>query len=113
MTRMGFENLSFDNTLFRKTFGYSHLYTTEEAIEHMAKKDNARKERGQAKLKPIRHLLEPLCLSVITALVVVVYISLSFSLKCTSFGACNLCQAFVFVASPMTHFLGFATRPAY
>lgn len=112
MTRMGFESLTFDNTLFRKTFGYSHVFTTEEAIDHMAKA-RVRKEEGQQKLNMVRHLFEPLCLSVITAIVVAVYISLSLSLKCTSFGACSMCQVFVFVASPMTHLLGFATRPAY
>lgn len=113
MSRMGFESMTFDNTLFRKTFGYSHVFTTEEAIEHMAKKAHAVNGEGQQTLNMIRDLFAPLCLSVITAIVVAVYMSLSLSLQCTSYGTCNLCQVFVFIASPMTHLLGFATRPAY
>eukprot|EP00930_Biecheleria_cincta_P044862 TRINITY_DN30906_c0_g1_i2.p1 TRINITY_DN30906_c0_g1~~TRINITY_DN30906_c0_g1_i2.p1 ORF type:complete len:487 (-),score=48.65 TRINITY_DN30906_c0_g1_i2:428-1888(-) len=112
MSRMGFFNMTFDNTLFRKTFGYSHLFTTEEAIDHM-NTASARKERDQEKLSVIRHLFGPLCLSVITAMVAAVYINLSLSPECTSLSACSIAQAFVIFASPLTHFLGFATRPAY
>ncbi|CAE7658926.1 LCP2 [Symbiodinium sp. CCMP2592] len=124
-------SLRFDNTLFRETFGYSHLYTTEadplRVAGHMsstesvamvaaAQKQSRPRQTHSHNKRPgtLTLVAGPVVISLCTMVLVMLCGGLSLSVACsTSWSLCSLCQFGFFVSSPATHVCGFVTQPAY
>ncbi|CAE7150591.1 unnamed protein product [Symbiodinium pilosum] len=119
MAKKGLIDQWFDNSLFRKTFGYSHIYTTEEAVALVAgaaKRQPSPRYTDSHKKRPgtMTLVAGPVLISLCTMVLVVLCGGLSLSVACsTSWSLCSLCQFGFFVSSPATHVCGFVTQPAY
>mmetsp|Transcript_90119 Transcript_90119/g.291629 ORF Transcript_90119/g.291629 Transcript_90119/m.291629 type:complete len:512 (+) Transcript_90119:71-1606(+) len=102
-SEMGFYDQTFDNGLFCRTFGYSHVFTVEEAVERMAAEEveaAGAVGAGGLRARAVGQLAgaASLPLSFLGALVL---------------GGSEAAQLLVAAASPATHLLGIATLPAY
>ncbi|CAE7556431.1 LCP2 [Symbiodinium sp. CCMP2456] len=118
MAKKGLIDQWFDNALFRETFGYSHLYITEEAVAMVAaaqKQSRPRQTHSHNKRPGTLTLVAgPVVISLCTMVLVMLCGGLSLSVACsTSWSLCSLCQFGFFVSSPATHVCGFVTQPAY
>lgn len=116
MAKMGLIDQWFDNTLFRTTFGFSHLYTTEEAIARVAagETDVPRNSPSHKRPSLFTLVVGPVLISLCTMVLVVLCGGLSLSVACsTSSTLCSLCNFGFFVSTPATHVCGFVTQPTY
>lgn len=134
----GFIHQSFDNSLFRATFGYSYLYTVEEAANHMAREaEAATAGAALASAAPFTALVVaaavlPLCLCVAALLVVGLcgsaggpaLSSLPMDSETVVASGCpggairegdllGMAHACIMISPPVTHILGYFTQPSY
>jgi len=103
---MVFYNQTFDNSLFRSTFGFSHVSTVKEAVEemHHRAKHNTAWSIGSLALCLCALLVASLCCAV----------NHQYSTGClddVSLG--SMAHACIFVSSPIMHILGWVLLPAY
>ena len=117
MAKMGLIDQWFDNTLFRTTFGFSHLYTTEEAIARVTAAELNTPQRLHSHKRPNLFTLVagPVLISLCTMVLVVLCGGLSLSVAACSASSslCSICQVGFFVSTPATHICGFVTQPTY
>jgi len=103
---MALYNQTFDNSLFRSTFGFSYVSTVNEAVEemHHRAKHNMSWSVGSLTLCFCALLVASLCGAV----------NHQYSTAClddVSLG--GIAHACIFVSSPITHILGWVLLPAY
>lgn len=122
MAKMGLIDQWFDNKLFRTTFGFSHIYTTEEAIARISEAQLS--SRSSRNLSPVHShkrpglftlVAGPVLISLCTTVLVFFCGGLSLSVAACSASSslCSICQVGFFVSSPATHICGLCTQPTY
>jgi len=115
MLGMGLIHQSFDNSLFRATFAFSHVYTVEQAVERIIKHERSQQRRSGG----IPHLVATAVLiCILTALAVRVRGAVDLGVDHSpllDMGASlhGLTNAFIAMSSPAMHLLAFAALPAY
>lgn len=99
-------NQAFDNSLFRSTFGFSHVYTMEESVEDMHHRATPKRSGSTG------YLTYCFCALLVASLCCVVNHQYgSGCLDDVSLG--RMAHACIFVSSPITHILGWVLLPAY
>merc|ERR1712129_244192 len=99
-------NQTFDNSLFRSTFGFTHVCTLEESVEEMHHRATHKRSWS------IGSLTYCFCAFLVASLCCVVNHQYgSICLDDVSLG--RMAHACIFVSSPITHILGWVLLPAY